>query len=245
MKVIRKVLIGTASLFSVFVVVLFVISLIHNIKLKKDFSSIDKFDYLEALNDGSLEKKIRPYQTNVQAMLGSDTQKNEITVPRDLVYSYDDEQYIIHHGEMINVYYDEKDGFLTYYGYGFLSFPTDKKGVRAAMPFKLTSETEARIELYSIDLQSLKCTYAEYYQENISHLSKIEQWLDLKIRNVKRETALYWPDQLLYREGIYLSKDLYWPLLNPTLVIITGILWLILGVTRYNARRRKNKPLDR
>ena len=237
LRTIRRILAGAEIVLFGLILALFAAGLIHNIKLKKGFVSSAEFDYLEALKDGSLQEKMKPYQTNVQAMTGADAHKNVITVPRDLVYSYEDEQYIIHRGEMINVYYDEDNGYLSLYGYGFQSYPTEKRGMRAVMPFKLAAETEVRQELYHIDISGLKRTYAAYYHENISGYSKSGQWLDLRLRNARRETALYWSDKLLYTEGIYLSKDLYWPLFNVPLVIATGVLGLILWGLRFSRRR--------
>ena len=235
-KTMRRILVGIEVFLVIICLALFVMNLIHNIKLKQDFIPSDTFHYLEALNDGSLQEKMDPYQTKAQAMQGADIYVNTISAPRDLVYSYDDEEYVIHRGEMIQVYYDEENGVPNYYGYGFQSYPTDKKDIRAAMPFNTVSEMEARKELYHVRLSELKQTYAGYYRENTHLYSRFEQWLDLWIRNAKRETALYWSDRLLYAEGIYLSKDLYWPLINVPLVITVGILGIILLSMRKKAK---------
>ena len=236
-KTIHKILTAAEIVLFGLILSLFAAGLIHNIKLKKDFAFSAEFDYLEALKDSSLQEKMKPYQTNVQAMPGSDVHKNTITVPRDLVYSSENEQYVIHRGETIDIYYDEDNGYLFPYGYGFQSYPTDKRGMRAVMPFKLTAETEVRKELFHISMSDLKRTYAEYYHDNIRGYSKSEQWLDLWLRNARRETALYWSDKLLYTEGIYLSNDLYWPLFNVPLVIAAGMLGLILWGFRCSRRR--------
>lgn len=227
-KTIWRLFVGIEIFLVIVLFALFVVNAIHNIKLKKGFASSAEFDYLEALKDGSLQEKMKPYQTNAQAMPGSDAHKNTITVPRNLVYSSENEQYVIHRGETIDVYYDEDNGYFFPYGYGFQSYPTDKRGMRAVMPFKLTTETEVRKELFHISMSDLKRTYAEYYHDNIRGYSKSEQWLDLWLRNARRETALYWSDKLLYAEGIFLSKDLYWPLINVPLVITIGIFGIIL-----------------
>lgn len=230
-KTLWRIFVGIEVFLVMLFLTFFAIGLIHNIKLNIDFIPSDTMNYLEALNDGSLQSKMEPYQTSIQAMLGFDTNINMILLPRDLAYSIDDEKYVIHRGEMIHVYYDEENGPLAYYGYGFQSYPTDKKGIRIAMPFNTASGIEDQSELYHIRLSELKRIYSEYYREN-TFLSRFEQWLDLWIRNAKRETVLYWSDRLLYTEGIYLSKDLYWPLINIPLSITIGIFGIVVLLIR-------------
>ena len=231
MKTVRRILTAAEIFILILILTFFVVNLVHNIKLKRGFTPSYKFDYLEALNDGTLKKKMFPYQISVQAMIGYDTQNNLITVPSDLKYTFQNEQLIIHQGEVVDIHYNET--YLLPYGYGFQSYPTEKAGERAAMPFKLASEEKAIAELYHIRLSELRPVLAEYYAVNYHAGSKFERWMRFQYENAKRSTVLYNADRLLYDEGIYLSPDLFRPLLHVPLIAAAAVLGMALCGFKY------------
>ena len=235
MRIIWKILVRIEIFLFILIASLFIVNLTHNIKLEKGFVSSDKFDYLNALNDGTLKKQIFPYQINTYAMSESNIQNPLLVIPCDLEYTYYGDQLIIPRGATINIHYNET--YLFPYGYGFQSYPTEKAGERAGMPFKLASESLTWKELYRIRLSELEHTLYEYYKIHRNDGSRLKKWIEFQYCSISRKTMLFEADWLLYREGIYLSPDLYWPLINTPLVITIMVLGIVMCGMYYSIRK--------
>lgn len=240
----------TVIILLLIVVVNVVITLVHNHNMShvtKVFSSqpVKKFvrnpkayDYESAITTSNInvDEVLALFPSAVALPKSSYDFTNEIVAPVTIHYynAIGDltPVFVINKGERIHV----KNGSslsLPVYGYGFDSLPTNVAGWRIAYPFISDSPNE---QLFYVRLNELASVARSWIKvNNILYKNYVQQgeeiiWLTEK---KKIQIITMQADRVLYETGVYLSPDLYRPVIPISSVIMLALVFIIIGVRIY------------
>lgn len=198
----------------------------YNINLTRNFHKCEgAYDYVNAVKQEKIDlNEISNLFTDIVALIGYPDFQNEIISPVKIEYykNIRDKSpvYVIEKGEIINfeMFPKTKSG-LQFRGND--SIPTNEEGWRLARPFRVDGENKDA--LWYVNLEDLICVSNEWLKENPTFAKAapremMRRGLLPTKRNISKFMLLF-VDRELYSEGIYLSKDMYRPIIDNTVLI--------------------------
>ena len=210
----------------------------YNINLTRNFHKCEgAYDYVNAVKQEKIDlNEISNLFTDIVALIRYPDFQNEIISPVSIEY-YENIRdkspvYVIEKGEVIyfEMFPKTKSG-LEFRGND--SIPTNEKGWRLARPFK--GNGAEKDSLWYVKLEDLICVSNEWLKENPAFTKvALRGTMSMGLLQTKRNISkfiLLFVDRELYSNGIFLSKDMYKPIMDREVVISLFVAIILIALT--------------